>query len=117
MFNFESNSATLEFPEPYCSIFTLPLTEGASEVPECSSLKGRMKHMKFVPSLSYFMTDQSKEQIPVFLTRIPDGEEHVIAISEKARSSFLLGYSIITLYISVILVAGRLIRGFIYGIS
>jgi len=116
LFNFTNTSAVLDVKSLYCNVLILPLNEGPSEVSNCNSLQGRTRSMKFVPSLTYFHSDQSNEQIPIFLTRLPEGEETIVTISEKARSAFLMGYSIITLYVSVIFVAGRLIRGFIYGI-
>eukprot|EP00826_Nyctotherus_ovalis_P060858 TRINITY_DN8592_c0_g1_i2.p1 TRINITY_DN8592_c0_g1~~TRINITY_DN8592_c0_g1_i2.p1 ORF type:complete len:147 (+),score=43.45 TRINITY_DN8592_c0_g1_i2:436-876(+) len=39
----------------------------------------------------------------------------LFAISDKAKSSMFAGYSIITLYISVVLVVGKLIRGIFSG--
>eukprot|EP00826_Nyctotherus_ovalis_P037579 TRINITY_DN3437_c0_g1_i6.p1 TRINITY_DN3437_c0_g1~~TRINITY_DN3437_c0_g1_i6.p1 ORF type:complete len:114 (+),score=28.28 TRINITY_DN3437_c0_g1_i6:104-445(+) len=39
----------------------------------------------------------------------------LFAISEKSKSSFFAGYSIITLYISVVLVIGNVIRGIFSG--
>jgi hypothetical protein len=54
--------------------------------------------------------------VPVLLTRIAGDNETVYVISEKVRSIYLVNYSIITLYVSVILVIGRVIRGITYGL-
>lgn len=44
------------------------------------------------------------------------GEElRMYVVSEKSRTSFLAGYSLITLYVSVVLVAGNIIRGAFSG--
>ena len=73
--------------------------------------------MTLKPSLSYFSPVESTERVPVFLTRMPDEVEEwrVVTVSEKARSGFLIEYSIITLYVSVVLVVGRFIRGIFDG--
>jgi len=42
-------------------------------------------------------------------------ELRIYTVSEKSRTSFLAGYSLITLYLSVVLVAGNVIRGVFSG--
>ena len=65
-------------------------------------------------SLKHFNTEEH-ERISVLRASALDF--YFITVSEKSRTSVFEGYSITTLYISVVLVIGNFIRGFLSGAS
>ncbi len=97
----------------------MALSDDPSEVYRCRENASHVHNLTLRPSLSYFIPKKYSEEVPVFLTRMPDEVERwrIVTVSEKARSGILIEYSIITLYVSVVLVVGRFIRGIFYGSS
>lgn len=118
LFNYEKNYNNLEFTNLYCDVFSLYLEGSPTEAEGCRTLAGHTQSIAFatyIYSFSINSSDTTNNSVPLLLTRISGDGETVFAISEKVRSTYLVNYSIITLYVSVILVIGRVIRGITYG--
>ncbi len=67
--------------------------------------------------MTYFEVSNGTQSVPMFSAKTASRQLAILVASEKSRSSFLADYSVITLYLSVVLVIGRLIRGFVAGSS
>ena len=65
-----------------------------------------------------YLKSENGAKIPIFHAELlGDTDKHFIVVaSEKAKSALLMSFSVMTLYVSVVLVIGRLIRGVISGI-
>lgn len=63
------------------------------------------------------LTSENGTRIPIFHAELlgNQGEHYIYVASEKAKSALLMSFSVMTLYVSVVLVIGRLIRGVISG--
>ena len=57
----------------------------------------------------------SEIKIPMFHCAVNDPELFIVTASEKSTSAFLMDFSVLTLYLSVILVIGSYIREYISG--
>jgi len=101
----------------YCNIFDLYLEDNPSITDGCDTLNNHMRNISFTAFIysAVINNGTDNDSVPVLFTYIGDNNETVYVISEKVSSIFLLNYSIITLYVSVILVIGRVIRGITYG--
>ena len=96
----------------------LPLDSAPTSIENWQSTKESNMDLKLELSLEKFTNENNgKNSTPILVFHAKNiGEKlSLFVVSEKSRSSVFAGYSIITLYISVVLVVGKLIRGVFSG--
>jgi len=92
----------------------LPLEDDMRVVDQC--WENEMYAWDLTLTLTYKTVKLSDNKIiPIFNAVIDADHIYLVVVSEKSRTSIFAGYSIITLYVSVIFVIGRLLRGFLSG--
>lgn len=92
----------------------MPLESAPSPVENWESYPSIMGNLTLNLTMEYVNTSKGAV-VPTFRVEAMASDIKLHVISEKSRTSIFAGYSIITLYVSVVLVVGRLLRGMFSG--